>query len=102
MISAKNDIGNIVYVGTKDLQAYVLAVTTQAKANDLVRIKARGKSISKAVDVSQISLNRFLDGWVLKDTIIGTENRPVLDTDEEERPNQRVSFIEIQVCKGEK
>lgn len=52
---------NIVYVGKKPLMNYVLAVVTQfnngAKS---VAIKARGNSISKAVDVAEIARNRFL------------------------------------------
>ncbi len=100
MTETKDDIGNIVYVGTKNIQAYVLAVTTQAKTNVLVRIKARGKSISKAVDISQISINKFLDDWFIKEIMIGTEERPVIETDD--KRSQRVSYIEIQIQKGEK
>jgi len=51
--------GNFVYIGKKGAMAYVLAVVTQfgigAKE---VTIKARGKSISRAVDVAEIVKNR--------------------------------------------
>lgn len=98
MNNNEEDTTNIVYIGSKDVQSYVFAVTTQAKTNNLIRIKARGRSISKAVDVSQITLNNVLNGWVIKNILIGTEKRPV---DESERPNQKISFIEIQIEKGE-
>lgn len=101
IVNNEEDITNIVYIGSKDVQSYVFAVTTQAKTNNLIRIKARGRSISKAVDVSQITLNNVLNGWILGDISIGTEKRPVDETNIE-KPNQKISFIEIQLKKGEK
>jgi DNA-binding protein len=52
---------NIIYVGNKPVMNYVLAVVTQFNNGaDEVLIKARGRAISRAVDVEQISINRFL------------------------------------------
>ncbi len=47
--------GNYVFIGKKGAMAYVLAVVTQfsAGAKEVI-IKARGKSISRAVDVAEI------------------------------------------------
>ncbi|MFH1443462.1 MAG: DNA/RNA-binding protein AlbA, partial [Candidatus Micrarchaeota archaeon] len=58
---------NIIYVGKKDTMAYVLAVVTQFNQgiNEL-HVKARGRSISKAVDISQIVKNRFMPGMLIK------------------------------------
>ena len=52
--------GNFVFIGKKGVMAYVLAVTTQFSegAKD-VTLKARGKSISRAVDVEQIVRNKY-------------------------------------------
>jgi archaea-specific DNA-binding protein len=48
--------GNFVYIGKKEAMAYVLAVSTRFEmgAKEVI-IKARGKSISRAVDVAEIS-----------------------------------------------
>lgn len=52
---------NIVYIGKKPLMNYVLAVVTQFNGGAKnVMLKARGNSISKAVDVAEIARNRFL------------------------------------------
>ena len=48
-------VGNFVYIGKKEVMAYVLAVATQfgMGAKEVI-VKARGKSISRAVDVAEI------------------------------------------------
>ncbi|MEM0161274.1 MAG: DNA-binding protein Alba [Thermoplasmata archaeon] len=52
---------NIVYIGKKPTMNYVLAVITQFKnGSKLVIIKARGHSISQAVDIAEIVKHRFL------------------------------------------
>jgi DNA-binding protein len=69
--SRAND--NTVFVGQKPTMSYVLAVITQFSqgAKD-VHIKARGRSISRAVDVVEVVRNRFVNN--LKHSIeIGTE-----------------------------
>jgi DNA-binding protein Alba len=49
---------NFVYIGKKGAMAYVLAVVTQfgMGAKEVI-VKARGKSISRAVDVAEIVRN---------------------------------------------
>jgi archaea-specific DNA-binding protein len=50
---------NMVYVGQKGTSAYVLAVLTQfSKGTNTVTIKARGRTISRAVDVAEIIKNK--------------------------------------------
>lgn len=51
--------GNFVYIGKKGAMAYVLAVATQfgMGAKEVI-VKARGKSISRAVDVAEIVRNQ--------------------------------------------
>jgi len=84
---------NIIYVGRKPPMSYVLAVVTQfnASGSDEVIIKARGKSISTAVDTAEIVRNRFVKDAKLKDIKIGTESI----TNEEEGRTSNVSSIEI-------
>lgn len=65
---------NVVLVGKKPVMNYVLACLTlfQNEAKE-VSIKARGRAISKAVDVAQIVARRFLSDVKIKDIKIGTE-----------------------------
>ena len=52
---------NSVLVGKKPTMNYVLAAVTQFNSGaNSIRIKARGNSISKAVDVAEIVKNRFI------------------------------------------
>jgi len=82
---------NTVYIGKKATMNYVLAVVSQVNSgcND-VCIKARGRAISKAVDVAEIVKNRFVHGLDYKDVKIATETLPGLDGG-----SANVSSIEI-------
>ncbi len=62
-----------ILVGSKNVMSYVLAcVTLFSKGAIEVVIKARGRLISRAVDVAEITRHRFVDDLVVKDIIIGT------------------------------
>ena len=64
---------NVIFVGKKPTMSYVLAVITQfSEGTKEVHIKARGRSISRAVDVVEVVRNRFVND--AKHSIeIGTE-----------------------------
>ena len=65
---------NTVYIGKKETMNYVMAVVTQFNnGSDEVLIKARGRAISKAVDVAEITKNRFLTDMDILDIETGTE-----------------------------
>ena len=83
---------NTIYVGQKPPMSYVLAVITQfnSKCSNRVILKARGRSISTAVDTAEIVRNRFMKDAKLKDIKIGTES--VIN---EEGRETNVSSIEI-------
>lgn len=53
---------NVIFIGEKPFMNYVTGVMTQfqAKKQDEVIIKARGKFISRAVDVAEVSAKKFL------------------------------------------
>ena len=86
---------NTVYIGQKPTMNYVLAVVTQfSTGTGEVIIKARGKSISRAVDVAEIVRNRFIQDAKVKDIRISTE---VLKGEEGRVSN--VSSIEIFLSK---
>ena len=83
---------NVIYVGRKPPMSYVLAVVTQFNGNGSkdVIIKARGRSISTAVDTAEIVRNKFMKNAKVKNITIGTERV----TNEEGR-DSNVSSIEI-------
>ena len=75
---------------------YVLAcMTVLQSGSDTVSIKARGRSISTAVDVSQILSRRFTQGITVKSISIATEKVPNRETNE----LSNVSSIEIEMGK---
>jgi len=86
---------NTVYIGKKPTMNYVLAVVSQVNAgHDDVCIKARGRAISRAVDVAEIVKNRFVQGLGYKDVKIATESLPGQDGG-----SANVSSIEIYLSK---
>ena len=86
---------SVVYVGNKPVMNYVLATLTQFNEGaEEVVVKARGKAISRAVDVAEIVRNRFLPNVGVKDIKIDTEE---LDSEQGRRVN--VSTIEITLAK---
>jgi DNA-binding protein len=85
---------NVVLIGKKDVMSYVLAVVTQFNnGEDNVIVKARGKAISRAVDVVEIVKRRFVQNVETKSIIIGTE-----EVQGEEGPI-KVSSMEITIEK---
>lgn len=81
---------NTVFVGNKPVMNYVLAVVTQFNNGAAeVIVKARGKAISRAVDTTEIALNRFLLDVEKKSILTSTE---VVDT---ESGKTHISAIEI-------
>ena len=65
---------NTIYVGKKPTMAYVLACLTQIQnGSEVITVKARGKSISRAVDVAQILTKRFATDIKVESISINTE-----------------------------
>jgi len=88
---------NVVLVGKKPALVYAVAALMQLTAEQSeVVLKARGRAISKAVDVVEILKRRFLGNqMVLKNVQIGTETFQTPDN------RQRfISTIEITVSKA--
>ncbi|MBE0525287.1 MAG: DNA-binding protein Alba [Methanosarcinales archaeon] len=85
---------DVVYIGNKPVMNYVLAVVTQFNSGaDNVVIKARGRAISRAVDVAEVVRNRFITDLSVKDILISTEKIV------SERGESNVSAIEITLGK---
>ena len=94
MSSGRNE--NTVYVGSKPINAYILACVTQFNEGaEEIMIKARGRAISRAVDVAEILRHKFMPDRVeLIDVAISTET-----IEDSERGKSNVSAIEIQLKK---
>ena len=88
-----NTTRDSIYIGKKPLMAYVTSTLIQLANQPSVTIKARGLSIGRAVDVSQIILKRMENaGYSIGDIIIGSET-----VQAEDGRTRNVSTIEIQV-----
>lgn len=64
---------SVVYVGRKPVMAYVTAVMMQLNNNNKVTLKARGRSISRAVDVAEIVRKRFVQDAKITNIVTDTE-----------------------------
>ena len=85
---------NIIYVGSKHLMNYVNSIALQFKNSPEVIIKARGKFISKAVDIVEVARRRAEDGPVnIKDIKIATEEY------DNEGKKVKVSTIDIMLTR---
>ncbi|MBU0532121.1 DNA-binding protein Alba [Candidatus Micrarchaeota archaeon] len=86
---------NTVYIGKKGTMGYVLAVVTQFNNGaEVVVVKARGKLISRAVDVVEIVRHRFLPNTKVQDIAISTE-----ELTSEDGSKNKVSSIEVKIAK---
>jgi DNA-binding protein len=87
---------NTVFIGRKPVLNYVLACLTLLKSGESeVLIKARGRSISTAVDVVEVTKNRFVNDLKIVDISIGTER---LTSPDRDQPTN-VSSIEIKITR---
>jgi DNA-binding protein len=88
----------IVFIGSKPPMDYVLAVMTRLSAGNSkeVVLKARGQAITTAVDVAEITRNRFLKDLKVSKIAIGTEEMPAR---EGESRSRMVSTMEITLTK---
>jgi DNA-binding protein len=89
---------NAVLIGKKPVMNYVLACITffHGGAKE-VSIKARGRSISRAIDVAEVVRHRFLPDVKIKNIGIGTDQ--LLLQEENDSPIN-VSTIEITLMRG--
>ena len=73
-----NVASNVVFIGRNPPMSYVLAVLTgfsSSKSEDVI-LKARGRAITTAVDVAEITRHRFMKELSVSKIIIGTEELP--------------------------
>jgi len=88
---------NTIFIGARPFMNYVTGIVMQftTKGADVVLVKARGKFISRAVDVAEVAAKRFLDGQIESKGInINSE-----EFQNKEGKHVRVSSIEIALGK---
>jgi DNA-binding protein len=87
-----------VFIGNKPAMSYVLAVITSLSSGNAKEIilKARGRAITTAVDVAEITRSRFLKDLKVSKIAIGTEEMPPR---EGENRSRMVSTMEITLTK---
>jgi DNA-binding protein Alba len=99
-LSEKNEQGkdNIIFIGVKPFMNYVTGVVMQFqnKGQEEVIVSARGKFISKAVDVTEVARRTFL-----KDEDIKIKDIKISSEQFENKEGKRifVSAIEIKLIK---
>lgn len=89
-----SDKSNIIYIGRKPIMSYVLAVMTHlnsSSAQDVI-IKARGRAITTAVDVAEVTRRRFINNLTVDKIEIGTE-----EMKQEDGRTRAVSTMEIKL-----
>lgn len=86
---------NIIFIGTKPIMTYVSATLTQLSTRPSITIKARGKRITQAVDVSQMIIKRMdTVGYVISDVRISSDSLTSQDGKQ-----RNVSNMEIDITK---
>src|SRR6476619_858100 len=94
-INTPNRATNEIFIGKKPLMTYVTATLVQLANEPLVVIKARGRSITRAVDVAQIIVKRMDTlGYKIGAVKVGSE---LVRSDDGRTRN--VSTIEVSVSR---
>ena len=92
----KSEDRDVIFVGTKPIMTYVSATLTQLSTRQTVTIKARGKRITQAVDVSQMIIKRMDSvGYVISDVRISSDSLTSQDG-----KLRNVSTMEIDLSKS--
>lgn len=88
----------VIFIGNKPPMSYVLAIITalSSGATTEITLKARGRAITTAVDVAEITSKRFIKDLKVTSIGIGTEEMPPR---EGESRSRMVSIIEIELAK---
>ena len=94
--NTEHKASNEIFVGKKPLMTYVTATLVQLANEPTVVIKARGKSITRAVDVAQIIVKR-MDTLGYKIGPIGLGSETVQSEDGRTR---NVSTIEVPISRA--
>ena len=92
MAKKDSEIDSKIFIGKKRSMDYVLAALVVLNESRPVRLLARGRTISHAVDVGEILKNNFLKGASYGEVLITTE-----ELTNKDGTNSNVSSIEIEI-----
>jgi DNA-binding protein len=92
---AKKDDSKV-FIGRKRSMSYVMAAMVVLNEKP-VKLLARGRSISRAVDVAEILMNKFVQGSTYGEITIGTEN-----VTNKDGTSTNVSSMEIEILPPKK
>jgi len=98
---------NVIFVGKQPAIVYATSVMMQAQEGKTeIFLKARGRAIKTAVDVSQLAIRRFVQNFKVGEIKVGTEEKEFTPTDRDGKPianaearKVMVSTIEIKLQK---
>ncbi len=99
MTEQKRSDENTVFIGTKPFMNYVTAVVMQftTKGAKEVIVRARGKFISRAVDVAEVCTKRFM-----KDQNIAVKDIKIDSEEFENAEKRKVNVSTIDIVLGKK
>ena len=88
---------NSIFIGNKPFMNYVTGIVMQftSKGASKVIVKARGRFITRAVDISEVVRKRFLDESIEVDNVVIGSNNFTTDDGKQ----LRISTIEISLVK---
>ena len=92
MAKKDSEMDSKIFIGKKKSMNYVLAAMVVLNDNRPVKLLARGRSITRAVDVGEILKNNFLKGASYGEILISTE-----ELTNKDGTNSNVSSIEIEI-----
>lgn len=87
-----SEMDSKVFIGKKRSMDYVLAALVILNESRPIKLLARGRTISRAVDVGEILKNNFLKGASYGEILISTE-----ELTNKDGTNSNVSSIEIEI-----
>jgi len=91
-MAKKKQNDSMVYIGRKKTINYVLAAMVVLNEERSVKLLARGKSISRAVDVGEILRHKYIKGAQYGKILITTE-----ELTNKDGSNTNVSSMEIEI-----
>jgi DNA-binding protein len=97
-VNEMTENADVIFVGNKPPMSYVLAIITSLSSGktNSITLKARGQAITTAVDVAEITRNRFIKELQVMNIAIGTAEMPPR---EGESKSRMVSTMEITLTK---
>src|SRR3982751_2893168 len=95
--NTEHKASNEIFIGKKPLMTYVTATLVQLANEPTVIVKARGKSITRAVDVAQIIVKRMDSlGYRISNVKLGSD---ILNSTDSDRP-RTVSTIDVSISRA--